>query len=192
MKPKSFIALVLFALVLSGCKFTDYTTEEEILVSKILKSQQSIYKASTNENSLISDEIYRANHYYHDSHTQEDILSLQLHVGNISLVGYGYNRFTLSDIELDFDLDTLTQDYIYDYSGYIYDDYHDRYHFQTTRPFVGNGHENPYKGIMKVEGNTQNITVIVLDEQRVDIKVYDHYDSYHDKIIHTSWKELGF
>ena len=192
MKPKRFIVLVLFALVLSGCKFNDYTTEEEILVSKILKSQQRIYEASANKNSLITDEIYQASHYYHDSHTQEDILSLKLNVAELSLVGEGYNHFSLSDVELDFDLDTRTQDYIYDYAGYIYDDYyHDRYRFYSTRSFVGNGHQTPYKGIMKLEGNTQNITVFVLDEQRVDIKVYDHYDSYHDRTIHTTWTKLG-
>ena len=193
MKPKNFIVLILFAYVLAGCKFDSDHTKEEQVVSHILHSQKTIYNASKKSDySLLSHDIYHADSYYHDSFTQEDILSLKLDVGNVRLSGYNHTQISLSNITLDFDLDTITQDYIYDYQGYMYDAYHDRYRFITTKPFVGSAHNNPYKGAMEIVGNLETINIRVIDEVNVDIHVYDHYDSYHDRVIHSTWHRLGF
>ena len=192
MKPKTLIILIRFAFLLSGCNISRYNDKEEIIASKILKSQQSIYTASAQSNNLLSNHIRYTDNYTYDSSSLDDILSLQLHIGDITLSGYGYERFTMSNIILDFDLDTLSQDYIYDYQGYMYDAYHNRYHFSTSLPFVGIAHNNPYKGIMQIIGEDETLVVSVIDDYYVDIAVYDHYDSYYDRVIHSTWERLGF
>ncbi len=192
MRPKTFIALILFSMIFTGCTISNNDNKEEIIVSQILKSQKSIYTASAQSNTLLSNHILYTDNYTYNSTSLDDILSLELHIGDITLSGYGYDRFTMSNIILDFDLDTLTQDYIYDYQGYMYDMYHDRYHFSTSLPFVGGAHSNPYKGIMQIIGENETLVVSVLDDYYVDIAVYDHYDSYHDRVIHTTWRRLGF
>jgi hypothetical protein len=192
MKSKTFILFALIAYFISGCQVGSYVEKEEIIVSKILKSQQTLYSASRQSDRLSSSYILYHDNYTYHSNQVDDILSLQLHVGNLTLQGYGYGRFLLSDLLLDFDLDTLNDDYIYDYEGYIYDTYHDRYHFSTTIPFVGNANQLPYKGIMQIIGRDETIVVSVIDDYYVDIAIYDNYNSYHDRVIHTTWHSLGF
>ena len=192
MKPKNFIILILFAIILTGCNLPSYNDREGVIVSKILKSQQSIYDASRHSNNLLSSSILYTDNYTYESNTIDDILSLQLHVGDITLSGYGYQRFTMSNVLLDFDMDTLTRDYIYDYQGYMYDAYQDRYHFRTSQSFVGNANSNPYKGVMHIIGQDETMVVSVVDEHYVDIAIYDHYDSYYDRVIHSTWEGLGF
>ncbi len=192
MRPKTFIVLILFAFILTGCNIPNDNDREEIIVSKILKSQQSIYTESAQSNNLLSTHILYTDNYTYNSNTLDDIFSVQLHIGDITLSGYRYDRFSLSNIILDFDLDTLTQDYIYDYQGYMYDTYHDRYQFSTSLPFVGNAYSNPYKGIMQIIGEDETIVVSVIDDYYVDITIYDHYDSYYDRVIHSTWRRLGF
>jgi len=192
MKTKSFIALILFSFILTGCNIPSHYNREEVIVSKILKSQQSIYDASANSSNLLSTNILYTDNYTYDSQTIDDILSLELHIGDITLSGYGYDRFTMSNVLLDFDLDILTQDYIYDYQGYMYDAYHDRYQFSTSQSFVGYADNHPYKGVMHIIGEHETMVVSVIDEYYVDIAVYDHYDSYHDRVIHSTWRALGF
>jgi len=192
MKTKNFITLIIFTFIMTGCNLPSYYDREEVIVSKILKSQQSIYEASTQSNNLLSTNILYTDNYTYDSNTIDDILTLQLHVGDITLSGYGYDRFTMSNVILDFDLDTLTQDYIYDYQGYMYNNYYDRYQFSTAQSFVGVVNSNPYKGVMHIIGEDETMVVSVVDEYYVDIAVYDHYDSYHDRVIHSTWRALGF
>ena len=192
MKMKHIILVTLIAFLFTGCNINSYNDREEIIVSKILKSQQTIYNAGSNQsNNLLSDNILYANNYSHDSITVDDILSLELHIGDITLAGYGYDRFSMSDVALDFDLDTLTQDYVYDYDGYMYDDYQ-RYHFTTSLSFAGNNNNPPHKGIMQIIGEDETFVVTVVDDYHVNIAVYDHYNSYYDHVIRTTWRALGF
>ena len=76
MKPKTFIILILFAFLLSGCNISRYNDKEEIITSKILKSQQSIYAASAQSNNLLSNHILYTDNYTYDSSSLDDILSL--------------------------------------------------------------------------------------------------------------------
>jgi len=192
MKPKTFILFVILSFLFVGCTYQPYQTREELLVSKVLKSQQALYSGDPNTQPLVSSYIL-----YHDNSTIETdetdaILSIKLHVGNLTLSGYDYGRYLLSDVLLDFDVDRVSKEYIYDYEGYIYDAYHDRYYFSTTLPFVGNNYTNPHKGVMQIIGTDERLVVSIIDSVRVDIAVYDNYDSYHDRVIHTTWRALGF
>jgi len=191
-KMKNIILITLITLFFSGCNINTYNNREEIVVSKILKSQQTIYDAGQSyPSTLLSSNILYADNYYHDSSTVDDILSLALDISDITFIGLGYNRFNLSNVSLDFDLDMLTQDYVYDYSGYLYDDYQ-RYHFSTSTPFVGTQNRTPYKGIMQIIADDETMVVTIVNDVNVDIAVYDHYDSYYDHVIHTTWRALGF
>ncbi len=192
MKPKYFIMIWIFSAFLTGCGIVPYEEKEEVLVSKILKSQQALSQANFQSQDLTSAYIPYAQDYYHDSQLHDGISSTQLHVSDMTIAGYGYNDFSLSDVVLEFDVDMLNQDFLYTYDGYIYDAYQDRYQFDTTLPFVGKAHSNPYKGVMRISGGGEDIVVSVLDDIYVDIHIYDHYDSYHDRVIHSSWRALGF
>jgi hypothetical protein len=192
MKHKYFVIVWIFSAFLTGCNIAPYQEKEEVLVSKILKSQQALSQANFEPQHLTSAYIPYTQNYYFDSQLHDGITSTQLHIGDMAISGFGYNRFTLSDIILDFDVDTLNQDYLYTYGGYIYDDYHDRYHFDTSLPFVGKAHNTPYKGVMRISGEFEDIVVSVLDDIYVDIHIYDHYNSYHDRVIHSTWQALGF
>jgi hypothetical protein len=192
MKSKTFFIFAFIAYFISGCQVNPYVQEEEIIVSKILKSQQTLYHASHTQDRLSSSYILYHDNYTYRSNQVDEILSLEFHIGSLSLQGYGYGRFLLSDLILDFDLDTVTDDYIYDYEGYIYDTYHDRYRFSTTIPFVGKADQRPYKGVMQIIGRDETMVVSVIDDYYVDIAIYDNYNSYHDRVIHTTWRALGF
>ena len=192
MRHKYFVIAWIFSAFLTGCGITPYQEKEEILVSKVLKSQQALAQANFEPQKLTSQYIPYTQNYTYDSQIQDDISSTQLHIGDMRIEGYGHERFSLSDITLEFDVDTLNQDYLYTYGGYIYDGYHDRYQFTTSLPFVGRAQANPYKGVMKIYGEFENIVVSVLDDTRVDIHIYDQYDSYQDRVIHSSWNALGF
>jgi len=183
----------LFAYMLSGCHVDDYQQREEILVSKLLKSQQSLYLASKQLKSDPQANTILKNHSFQSSNKKTDaILNTTLYIGDLYLSGSGYERFQLSDAYLDFDLDTQTQEYAYDYRGYLYDIYHDRYQFDTTLSFVANADQNPHKGVMQIVGAEETIIVTVLNDRDVDIRIYEHYDTYYDRVIHSSWKSLGF
>ena len=189
---KNTIILLLLSFIMIGCTLSPSEGREEMLVSRILKSQHSIYEATAYTNNLLSSDILYINNYAYHDNTFDDILSLQLYIGDITLAGYSYDSFSMYNVGLDFDLDTLTQNYIYDYRGYIYDDYYSSYHFTTAESFVGIGHNNPYRGLMYIIGEDKTIVVDVIDAWYVDIAIYDHYDSYHDRVIHSSWRALGF
>ncbi len=191
-KTKKIILMILISFIFAGCQVTTTTDNTQIIVSKILKSQQSVYYASdTTATALYRDDILSINDLYHDSTNRDDILSLALHIGGITLRGYGYDPFRLTHVVLDFDLDTLTQDYVYDYQGYLYDDYR-RYHFTTSQAFVGYADQLPYKGTMQIISEDNTIVVTVIDDYYIDIDVYNHYDPYYDHTIHTTWRALGF
>lgn len=192
MKPKTFILFVLVSFIVAGCQYQPYQTREEVLVSKVLHSQHALYSGDPDSSPLASSHIL-----YHDNSTidrdqTDTILSLRLHIGNLTLSGYNYGRYLLSDVLLDFDIDTVSQEYVYDYEGYIYDAYHDRYHFATTLPFVGDRYTHPHKGVMQIIGLDETLVVSIVDNYAVNIAVYDNYDSYHDRVIHTTWRALGF
>jgi len=185
------LMVLLFSYIFTGCEFTHYLSKEERIVSDILQSQRNLYQASSQTTILETNDIYRLENIYHDRQLVDGIQSLKLHIGNAFMRGYQNDRLTMSDVSLDFDLDTRTHDYVYDYKGYIYDEYHDRYYFNTSIPFVGNATINPYKGLLEIEGQRERIIVQVLDAYSLDISVYDDFDSYQDRVIHTTWKELG-
>ena len=192
MKSKIFVPLLLLTFLFAGCQYTPYSQREEILVSKILKSQQTLYLSSRETQTLSGTDILYHDNYTLNSNQQDDILSLELHVGNLTISGYGYDRYLLSDVILDFDEDIRSQEYVYDYQGYIYDEYHDRYRFSTSLSFVADAYSNPHKGVMQIIGVDETLVVSVIDAYHVDIAIYDNYDSYHDRVIHTTWRALGF
>lgn len=192
MQLKTFIISLILALTFTGCNIGDYHDREERIVSKIFSSQQAIHDASIHHtNSLLSESVLYAQNYDMDSTIEDDIFSLQLHVGDVTIAEHELGRFTLSNVIFDYDLDTLTDDYVYDYAGYLYDNYHDRYHFTTAIPFVGKGIQAPYKGVMQIIGDHETMVLTAVDAYHVEIAVYDHYDSYYDKVIYTTWHALG-
>ncbi len=185
--------VLLFGFLFSGCDETYLRPHEELVVAKILKSELSIYYAQQhNPQTLLSSDILYTDYISQEKTQIEDILSLTLHVGEARLSGYGYDRFSLQDVLLDFDLDIHTKKYIYDYQGYMYDTYHDRYQFSTPLSFVGFQGALPHKGVMHIVGEEETLIVTIMDAYYIDIAIYNHYDSYYDRVIHTSWHSLGF
>ncbi len=98
---------------------------------------------------------------------------------------------TYENIVLDFSMDTYSYAYRYSYHGTLFNSYLGRLTFTTLSPMRGYRDKNPFDGEFKITNAHMTLRVIPIDDYYVDIVVQNHYDSYENRTIHTTWMNIG-
>ena len=102
-----------------------------------------------------------------------------------------YENTIFNNIVLDFQIDTYSYIYNYNYSGTLYNSYLGTLSFTTIVPMRGYREKNPYSGRFKISNNHMSLTVIPQDDYYVDILVENHYYNNRNRVIHTTWINIG-
>lgn len=103
----------------------------------------------------------------------------------------GYEKESFSNVVLNFQLDTLSQRYSYDYSGTLYNSYLGRLSFTTLEHMQGEGNRNPCAGRFKISNDDMSVIVVPYDDYYVDIYVDNRYHPSRNRRIHTTWINIG-
>ena len=98
---------------------------------------------------------------------------------------------TFENIVLDFSMNMSDYRYRYTYHGTLFNAYLGRLTFTTLSPIQGNRDDNPYRGELKITNAHMTLRVIPVDTYYVDIIVQNHYDTFENRTIHTTWRDIG-
>ena len=126
-----------------------------------------------------------------DQDYQRDILRLTLSSNHLVVENSSWEKQIFNNIVLDFTMDTYTNRYSYSYSGTLYSDYLGRLTFSTLIPLEGYGAHNPSRGSFKISNEHVSLTVIPVDDYYVDIRLENHFYPTKNRIIHTTWINIG-
>ena len=154
------------------------------IVYGVLKSQLALH-----DNSLDSYSKGKVTKYSFEDRLMN---TLYLEVSSDYLKIYDYQTLILKDTKLEFFMDLDNFRYEYNYDGWLYDQNFGNLYFKTLSTFIGKANNNPYSGKMLIKKDGMSIYVDVVDSINVDITLDYESDGLHDKVIYTTWAELGF
>jgi hypothetical protein len=118
-------------------------------------------------------------------------LQLTLSANHLVVENSNWERQTFNNIVLDFTMDTYNNRYRYSYSGTLYSDYLGTLTFSTLLPMEGYGDHNPAYGSFKISNEHVTLTVKPVDDYYVDIILDNHFYPTKNRIIRTTWINIG-
>ncbi len=128
--------------------------------------------------------------HYDEDYTRQ-LLRLTLSSSQLIIAESGYRDDRYENVVLDFTLDTHTGHYTYSYSGTLYNTYLGRLTYSTLAAMEGNNNGYPSYGEIKITNAHMSLIVRPLDDYYVDIEVRNHYYPGQNRIIHTTWINIG-
>jgi hypothetical protein len=126
-----------------------------------------------------------------DQDYRHNQLQLTLSTNRLVVENSNWEREIFNNIVLDFMIDTYTNRYSYSYSGTLYSDYLGTLTFSTLTPMQGYGEHNPAYGSFKISNEHVSLTVKPVDDYYVDIILDNHLYPTKNRIIRTTWINIG-